>query len=75
MAAAILKSKEDKGEEEEDLSRASEIEKNIYRLNNYLKTVSIDRYPPTIQQVIRDIRYISETQREAQKDDLVRYCF
>ena len=46
--------------------------KIIYiRLNNYLKTISIDKYPPIIQQAIKDIRYISETQREAQKDDLV----
>ena len=51
----------------------TETDPNIYRLNNYLKSVSIERYPPVIQQAIRDIRYISETQREAQNDDLV--CF
>jgi hypothetical protein len=44
---------------------------HIHRVNNYLKTISINRYPPVIQQAVRDIRYISETQREAQKDDLV----
>ena len=45
---------------------------NLSRLNNYLKSTSNDKYPLVIQQVIRDIRYISETQRAAQQDDLVR---
>ncbi|CAF0802063.1 unnamed protein product [Adineta steineri] len=45
---------------------------NLHKLNRYLKTISIDKYPPTIQQAIKDIRYISETQREAQQDDLER---
>ena len=47
---------------------------NLYRLNNYLKTIAVDKYPPVIQQAIRDIRYISETKRELQRDDLVRVC-
>jgi hypothetical protein len=68
IANAILKSKED--EEKEALVND---ENNITRLNNYIKTISIDKYPAAIQQAIKDIRYISETQREAQKDDLV--CF
>jgi hypothetical protein len=44
---------------------------SLQRLNRYLNKRSIEKYPPTIQQAIRDIRYISETQREAQQDDLV----
>ena len=47
-------------------------EANMKPLNDYIRRVSIDKYPPIIQQAIKDIRYISETQREAQKDDLVR---
>lgn len=48
------------------------IQKNdLSRLNQYLKTTCTERYPPVIQQAIRDIRYISEAQREAQRDDLV----
>jgi len=50
-------------------------ENNLKRLNNYVKTVSIEKYPPIIQQAIKDIRYISETQREAQQDDLVCLLF
>lgn len=46
-------------------------ENNINSLNDYMKTVSIEKYPPIIQQAVKDIRYISETQRDAQKDDLV----
>lgn len=70
IADAILRSKQNDLEEN---SLLTETDPNIYRLNNYLKSVSIERYPPVIQQAIRDIRYISETQREAQNDDLV--CF
>jgi hypothetical protein len=47
-------------------------ENNLNRLNTYIQTITVDKYPPIIQQAIKDIRYISETQREAQKDDLVR---
>ncbi|CAF1001576.1 unnamed protein product [Adineta ricciae] len=47
-------------------------EANMKPLNDYIRRVSIDKYPPIIQQAIKDIRYISETQREAQKDDLER---
>jgi hypothetical protein len=65
IANAILRPKED------DDSNLTPTENHVHRLNNYLKTIPIDKYPPTIQQAIRDIRYISETQREAQKDDLV----
>ncbi len=71
IANAILRSKEEKDDNEENEPRLSQTDHHIHRLNNYLKTVSIDKYPPVIQQAIRDIRYISETQREAQKDDLV----
>ncbi len=46
-------------------------ETSMKRLNDYIKTISIDKYPPIIQQALKDVRYISETQREAQKDDLV----
>jgi hypothetical protein len=44
---------------------------HLHRVNDYLKTISIEKYPPLIQQAVKDIRYISETQREAQRDDLV----
>ncbi len=67
IANAILRSEED--QEQEALVND---ENPIKRLNNYIKTISIKKYPPAIQQAIKDIRYISETQREAQKDDLVR---
>ena len=33
--------------------------------------MATEKSPPLIQQAIRDIRYISETQRAAQQDDLV----
>jgi hypothetical protein len=68
IANAILQS-EDNEEEKEVLVND---EHHIKRLNNYIKTISINKYPPVIQRAIKDIRYISETQREAQKDDLVR---
>ena len=66
IADAILQADEN---EEKDLLINDD--NNINRLNNYIKTISIDKYPPMIQQAIKDIRYISETQRETQKDDLV----
>ena len=69
IANAILNSAE---EQEEQLVNEDQ---NIRRLNNYLKTIPLDRYPPVIQQAVKDIRYISETQREAQKDDLVCFVF
>ncbi|CAF3844544.1 unnamed protein product [Adineta steineri] len=47
-------------------------ETNIKRLSDYMQTISVDKYPPIIQRAIKDIRYISETQRDAQKDDLER---
>ncbi len=68
IADAILRSKQDN--EDEELN-SSPNDNNIHRLDSYLKSVSINKYPPVIQQAIKDIRYISETQREAQKDDLV----
>jgi hypothetical protein len=68
IADAILRPKPDNEDEE---SNSSPTDNNIHRLDSYLKTVSISKYPPVIQQAIKDIRYISETQREAQKDDLV----
>ncbi|CAF3973801.1 unnamed protein product [Rotaria sp. Silwood2] len=67
IANAILQTDEERGKEELVNS-----DNNLTRLNNYMKTISIDKYPPIIQQAIKDIRYISETQREAQKDDLER---
>ena len=67
IANAILQS-----EENEEREALVNDENHIKRLNNYIKTISIKKYPPVIQQAIKDIRYISETQREAQKDDLVR---
>lgn len=74
IASSILQSDEEKQREEDQHQQDQRTpdEHNIKRLNNYLKTISIDRYPPVIQQAVKDIRYISETQREAQKDDLVR---
>jgi len=69
IANAILHSDEEDDEEKEILVNK---ENSIKRLNDYMKNVSIDKYPPIIQQAVKDIRYISETQREAQKDDLVR---
>jgi hypothetical protein len=69
IANAILHSDEEDDEEKEVLVNK---ENSIKRLNDYMKNVSIDKYPPIIQQAVKDIRYISETQREAQKDDLVR---
>ena len=77
IASAILKSTDEQEDEEQQQQPSPSSssfppeEQNINRLNNYLKTIAIDRYPPVIQQAVRDIRYISETQREAQKDDLV----
>lgn len=70
IANAILRL--DSGEKEEE-PVAAVIPNNTHlkRLNNYIKTLSIDKYPPIIQQAVKDIRYISEAQREAQKDDLV----
>jgi hypothetical protein len=67
IANAILQSDED-----EERKALVNDESSITRLNNYIKTISINKYPPVIRQAIKDIRYISETQREAQKDDLVR---
>jgi hypothetical protein len=82
IASAILKSvdenqpaddgdDEQQEDEEEQQRRSISNDGNIRRLNNYLKTMTIDHYPPMIQQAVRDIRYISDTQRDAQKDDLV----
>ena len=68
IANAILESTD-----EEPAEELVNKEQSITRLNGYLQSIPIDRYPPVIQQAVRDIRYISETQREAQKDDLVRY--
>jgi hypothetical protein len=68
IANAILQSNDD--DEKDEPSNKND--PNIKRLNNYLQAIPIDRYPPVIQQAVRDIRYISETQRESQKDDLVR---
>lgn len=70
IANAILQNEED-NEKNGSVNEGS----SITRLNDYIKTISIDKYPPVIQQAIKDIRYISETQREAQKDDLVRIKF
>ena len=69
IGSAILRSAENGQGDDEELKL---IQKNdLSRLNQYLKTACMERYPPIIQQAIRDIRYISETQREAQRDDLV----
>lgn len=72
IADAILRAKQD---ETDDESSSSPPNNHLNRLNTYLKTVSIKKYPPVIQQAIRDIRYISETQREVQRDDLVCFSF
>jgi hypothetical protein len=72
IANAILHSKEDQAREEEDKTLVNDTN-NIKRLNNYLQAIPIDKYPPIIQQAVKDVRYISETQREAQKDDLVSF--
>ena len=66
IANAILESNDEEPAQEE-----MNKDQSITRLNSYLQSIPIDRYPPVIQQAVRDIRYISETQREA-KDDLVR---
>lgn len=71
IADAILKSKEYNNQDNHLSLSASD--NHLHKLNSYLKKTSIDKYPPIIQQAIRDIRYISETQREAQKDDLVSF--
>ena len=74
IASAILQSTDEREQQEDEEQKTPPFvpeEQSIKRLNNYLKTIAIDRYPPVIQQAVRDIRYISETQREAQKDDLV----
>ena len=68
IANAILQSDENP----ENHMLINDENKNFKCINNYIKTISIDKYPPIIQQAIKDIRYISETQREAQKDDLER---
>ena len=68
IADAILRSKQD---EQDEGSSSSPTNNHLHQLNTYLKTVSIKKYPAAIQQAIRDIRYISETQREVQRDDLV----
>jgi len=72
IANAILHPEEDEENDHEEKEILVNKENNIKRLNNYIKTISINKYPPVIQRAIKDIRYISETQREAQKDDLVR---
>jgi len=69
IANAILETNDNDAQQEEQLINKDQ---SINRLNNYLQSIPIDRYPPVIQQAVRDIRYISETQREAQKDDLER---
>jgi hypothetical protein len=71
IANAILHPEAEVEEDDEEKEILVNKENNIKRLNNYMKTVSIDQYPPVIQRAVKDIRYISETQREAQKDDLV----
>jgi hypothetical protein len=71
IANAILHPEAEVEEDDEEKEILFNKENNIKRLNNYMKTVSIDQYPPIIQRAVKDIRYISETQREAQKDDLV----
>ncbi|CAF1133928.1 unnamed protein product [Adineta ricciae] len=69
IATAMSQLKDDKTDEELPLSNTND---SLHRLNRFLKNKSIEKYPPTIQQAIRDIRYISETQREAQRDDIER---
>ena len=51
---------------------SNDVRNSITRLSNYLQSIPIERYPPVVQQTVRDIRYISKTQREAHNDDLVR---
>ena len=67
IANSILLSEDDNDKEE-----SIDSETSLQRLKNYTKTISIDKYPAIIQQAIKDIRYISGTQRDAQKDELVR---
>lgn len=76
IANAILRPNEVEKDDDEKPSTNVTNENHLNRLNNYIKTISIERYPPIIQQAVKDIRYISEAQREAQKDDLVGrfYC-
>lgn len=56
---------------EEHIALTSD-DSSLTRLNRYVKSMATEKYPPIIQQAIRDIRYISETQHAAQNDDLVR---
>ena len=65
----VLRSEENNLDSESLISQDT---KPIHKLSSYLKTTSEERYPLIIQQAIRDIRFISETQREMHKDDLVR---
>ncbi|CAF3689148.1 unnamed protein product [Rotaria socialis] len=69
IADALLRPKQINDDNE---STTSQNGHDMRKLNSYLKTMSIDKYPPIIQQAIRDIRYITETQREAEQDNLER---
>ena len=77
IAHAILRpnevEKDDDDDDEKDKRTPLTNDNQLKRLNNYVKTISIEKYPPIIQQAVKDIRYISEAQREAQKDDLVGF--
>ncbi|CAF1094887.1 unnamed protein product [Rotaria sordida] len=69
IADALLRPEQNNDNKESELSQYSD---NIYKLGNYLNTLSINRYPPIIQQAIKDIRYISDVQHEAEQDSLER---
>ena len=72
IAQAMLHQREPIDEESIALTSMCQSNSSLTRLNHYVKSMSIDKYPPMIQQAIRDIRYISETQRSTQQDELVR---
>lgn len=68
IAYALLRSKDNTDDVESALAQQHH---HIRKLSSYLKVQAIEKYPPIIQQAIRDIRYISERQREDQRHNLV----
>lgn len=68
ITGALLGQKQNNDDDESTVLQNNH---QIHKLDNYLKTLSIDRYPPVIQRAIQDIQYISTMQREAEQDNLV----
>ncbi|CAF1627653.1 unnamed protein product, partial [Didymodactylos carnosus] len=63
--ALLGKQKPNNDDDDSDDSRSGDLLAYFEILNEQ------DKYPSVIQEAIRDIKYISETKREAEKDDLV----